>query len=152
MKRKYYFTFVVTLVLCLALLAGCADKPSKPTDTAPIKLGGIGPLTGGAAVYGIAVANGAKIAVDEINALGGIQFELNFQDDEHDAEKSVNAYNVLKDWGMQILVGTVTTDPCIAVAAESYKDRIFTLTPSASSPEVVKGKDNTCLLYTSRCV
>jgi branched-chain amino acid transport system substrate-binding protein len=109
MKRKFYFTFVVTLALCLALLVGCADKPSKPTGTAPIKLGGIGPLTGGAAVYGIAVANGAKIAVDEINALGGIQFELNFQDDEHDAEKSVNAYNVLKDWGMQILVGTVTT-------------------------------------------
>ena len=143
MKRKFYFTFVVTLALCLALLVGCADKLSKPTGTAPIKLGGIGPLTGGAAVYGIAVANGAKIAVDEINALGGIQFELNFQDDEHDAEKSVNAYNVLKDWGMQILVGTVTTDPCIAVAAESFKDRIFTLTPSASSPEVVKGKDNT---------
>jgi len=143
MKHKFYFTFVVTLALCLALLVGCADKPSKPTGTAPIKLGGIGPLTGGAAVYGIAVANGAKIAVDEINALGGIQFELNFQDDEHDAEKSVNAYNVLKDWGMQILIGTVTTDPCIAVAAESFKDRIFTLTPSASSPEVVKGKDNT---------
>ena len=119
MKRKFYFTFVVTLALCLALLVGCADKPSKPTGTAPIKLGGIGPLTGGAAVYGIAVANGAKIAVDEINALGGIQFELNFQDDEHDAEKSVNAYNVLKDWGMQILVGTVTTDPCIAVEAET---------------------------------
>lgn len=55
MKRKNYFTFVVTLVLCLALLAGCADKPSKPTDTAPIKLGGIGPLTGGAAVYGLSL-------------------------------------------------------------------------------------------------
>ena len=111
-------------------------------DTAPIKLGGIGPLTGGAAVYGIAAANGAKIAVDEINALGGMQFELNFQDDEHDAEKSVNAYNVLKDWGMQVLVGTVTTTPGIAVSAEAYSDRIFALTPSASSPAVIEGKDN----------
>ncbi|NLZ66051.1 MAG: ABC transporter substrate-binding protein [Clostridiaceae bacterium] len=171
MKRKSYFTFVVALMLCLALLTGCAGNTAKPTDTAesaapsesktepsggqqtetepgtstnnaPIKLGGIGPLTGGAAVYGVAVANGAKIAVDEINALGGMQFELNFQDDEHDAEKSVNAYNVLKDWGMQILVGTVTTTPGIAVSTEVYNDRIFALTPSASSPAVIEGKDN----------
>ncbi|MGI6616858.1 MAG: ABC transporter substrate-binding protein [Saccharofermentanales bacterium] len=171
MRRKSYFAFAVALMLCLALLVGCAGQTTKPTDTAkpatpsgtdtapsgdkqdetepgtsvdvaPIKLGGIGPLTGGAAVYGVAVANGAKIAVDEINALGGMQFELNFQDDEHDAEKSVNAYNALKDWGMQILVGTVTTDPCIAVSAESYNDRVFTLTPSASSPAVIEGKDN----------
>ncbi len=142
MKRKFYFTFAVTLVLCLALLAGCAEKPKEPTGEAPIKLGGIGPLTGGAAVYGVAVANGQKIAVEEINALGGMQFELNFQDDEHDKEKSVNAYNALKDWGMQILVGTVTTNPCVDVAAESYKDRVFTLTPSASSPTVTEGKDN----------
>ncbi len=142
MKRKHFFTIAVTLVLCLTLLVGCADKPKEPTGEAPIILGGIGPLTGGAAVYGVAVANGAKIAVEEINALGGMQFELNFQDDEHDKEKSVNAYNVLKDWGMQILVGTVTTDPCIDVVAESYKDRVFTLTPSASSPDVTKGNDN----------
>ncbi|NLJ70387.1 MAG: ABC transporter substrate-binding protein [Clostridiaceae bacterium] len=170
MKRNFYLTFVVALVLCLAMLAGCADKGKEKTDstkadapaeketeaaedkeaeeaeksgdTAPIKLGGIGPISGAAAVYGIAVQNGAQIAVDEINALGGMQFELNFQDDEHDAEKSVNAYNVLKDWGMQVLVGTVTTGPCLDVAAESYNDRIFTLTPSASSPKVVEGKDN----------
>ncbi|MCI8342804.1 MAG: ABC transporter substrate-binding protein [Firmicutes bacterium] len=107
------------------------------------KIGGIGPLTGAAAVYGIAVRNGAQIAVDEINAMGGdIKFEINFQDDEHDPEKSVNAYNTLKDWGMQALVGCVTTTPCIAVAAESYNDRIFEVTPSASSTDVIKGKDN----------
>ena len=62
-----------------------------------IKIGMIGPLTGGAASYGTSVAQGAQIAVDEINALGGMQIELNCQDDEHDAEKSVNAYNTLKD-------------------------------------------------------
>ncbi|NLM19897.1 MAG: ABC transporter substrate-binding protein [Clostridiaceae bacterium] len=151
MKPRFYLTLIVALVLCLAMLAGCGDKGTKKADdkqaetsddAAPIKLGGIGPLTGGAAVYGIAVQNGANIAVEEINALGGMQFKLNFQDDEHDTEKSVNAYNVLKDWGMQILVGTVTTVPCNAVGPESYNDRIFTLTPSASSPEVVEGKDN----------
>ncbi len=102
------------------------------------KIGGIGPVTGAAAVYGLAVKNGAQLAVDEINAAGGIngyQIEFNFQDDEHDAEKSVNAYNTLKDWGMQVLMGTVTSAPCVAVADKSYADNMFQITPSGSSSE-----------------
>lgn len=104
------------------------------------KIGGIGPITGGAAVYGQAVMNAAQLAVDEINAAGGIagaQVEFNFQDDEHDAEKSVNAYNTLKDWDMQMLLGTVTSTPCIAVAAEAVNDNMFLLTPSGSAVECV---------------
>lgn len=113
------------------------------SGSATIKIGAIGPLTGSAAVYGNAVYHGAQIAVDEINAMGGdIQFELNFQDDENDAEKSVNAYQKLKDWGVQVLLGTVTTTPCVAVSAETFGDRVFELTPSASSTDVTKGKDN----------
>ena len=102
------------------------------------KIGGIGPVTGAAAVYGLAVKNGAQIAVDEINADGGIngyQIEFNFQDDEHDAEKSVNAYNTLKDWGMQVLMGTVTSAPCVAVADKTMADNMFHITPSGSSVE-----------------
>lgn len=79
------------------------------------------------------MANSAQIAVDEINALGGdIQFELMTEDDVNDAETSVNAYNALMDDGMQILVGTVTTQPALSVVPLSYEDRVFTLTPSAS--------------------
>ncbi len=107
-----------------------------------IKLGGIGPLTGGAAIYGNATKNGSELAVEEINALGGIQFEIKWEDDEHDPEKSVNAYNNLKDWGMQALVGTTTTGPCVAVSAETNADHMFQLTPSASSTDVIDGKDN----------
>ena len=102
------------------------------------KIVGIGPVTGAAAVYGLAVKNGAQIAVDEINADGGIngyQIEFNFQDDEHDAEKSVNAYNTLKDWGMQVLMGTVTSAPCVAVADKTMADNMFQITPSGSSVE-----------------
>ena len=102
------------------------------------KIGGIGPVTGAAAVYGLAVKNGAQIAVDEINADGGIngyQIEFNFQDDEHDAEKSVNAYNTLKDWGVQVLMGTVTSAPCVAVADKTNADNMFQITPSGSSVE-----------------
>ena len=103
------------------------------SDGAVLKIGGIGPTTGGASAYGIAVQRGMEIAVEEINAAGGIngvQIELNFQDDEHDPEKSVNAYNTLKDWGVQVLVGSVTSNPCIAVAEKTQADNMFQLTPS----------------------
>ena len=138
---KKTLSIILALVMVVALFAGCAsDEKTSGGDT--LKLGFIGPLTGGAAVYGNAAKRGAEIAVKEINAKGGIQLEFNAQDDENDAEKSVNAYNNLMDWGMQMLVGTVTTTPCVAVSAETYADRVFALTPSASSTEVTSGKDN----------
>lgn len=120
--------------------AGAADDAQAAGAGGTFKIGGIGPLTGGAAVYGIAAMNGSQIAVDEINAAGGIcgmTVELNFQDDELDAEKSVNAYNTLKDWGMQALDGCVTSGCSIAVAAKSAEDQIFQLTPSGSAVECV---------------
>ena len=128
--------------------APAASSDAAPAESAPagaqiFKLGGTGPLTGGAAIYGLACANAAQIAVDEINAAGGnVQFELNYQDDAHDAEKAVNAYNTLKDWGMQISLGSVTSTPGVATSAETYADRIFALTPSGSSTAVIEGKDN----------
>lgn len=115
-----------------------AGASSEASSGKVFKIGGIGPVTGAAAVYGLAVKNGAQIAVDEINADGGIngyQIEFNFQDDEHDAEKSVNAYNTLKDWGMQVLMGTVTSAPCVAVADKTNADNMFQITPSGSSVE-----------------
>ena len=121
--------------------SGVASTASGTASGAAIKIGGIGPLTGGAAIYGNAVKNGAELAVEEINAQGGLQFELNFQDDENDPEKSLNAYNNLKDWGMQALLGTVTTQPCLTVAPETAADNMFLLTPSASAVDVIK-EDN----------
>ena len=115
-----------------------AGASSEASSDKVFKIGGIGPVTGAAAVYGLAVKNGAQIAVDEINADGGIngyQIEFNFQDDEHDAEKSVNAYNTLKDWGMQMIMGTVTSAPCVAVADKTMADNMFQITPSGSSVE-----------------
>ena len=104
-------------------------------------LGGIGPLTGSAAAYGESVKNGIELAVNEINEAGGIngyQVEYYFEDDENDAEKAVNAYNTLKDKGIQMLVGTVTSKPCIAVGAESAVDNMFQLTPSGSAVQCVE--------------
>lgn len=133
------FRKLVAAVLALAMtMSLCAFASAEDT----VKIGMSGPLTGGAAVYGLAVERGAQIAVDEINALGGVQLELLAEDDENDAEKGVNAFNTLLDKGAQMMLGTVTTTPCIAVSAEAYTERVFMLTPSASSTKVIEGKDN----------
>ena len=122
-----------------------ADTGDTGSDSGAItiKIGGIGPLTGDNAVYGLATDYGAQIAVDEINELGGnIQFEYDFQDDTGVGETAVSAYNALNDWDVDIIYGCTTTDPCISVAAETNSDRYFQLTPSASSTDVTAGKDN----------
>lgn len=119
-------------------MAGCGDSADGGNT---FKIGGTGPLTGDAAAYGQAVRNAAQLAVDEINANGGVNgymLELNYQDDEHDAEKAVNAYNTLKDWGVQIVLGSVTSAPCIAVVDKTNEDNIFQLTPSGTAVECTK--------------
>ncbi|MFR4784608.1 MAG: ABC transporter substrate-binding protein [Pilosibacter sp.] len=131
-------TTETTAVAAADATTAAAGASSEASSDKVFKIGGIGPVTGAAAVYGLAVKNGAQTAVDEINADGGIngyQIEFNFQDDEHDAEKSVNAYNTLKDWGMQVLMGTVTSAPCVAVADKTNADNMFQITPSGSSVE-----------------
>ena len=140
MKIKKIIAAALALTMSAITFAACGG--AKSDDDGTIKIGGIGPLTGGAAIYGNAVKNAAEIAVEEVNALGGLQFSLKFEDDEHDAEKSVNAYNKQKDWGMDISLGTVTTTPCIAVSSELDADHIFALTPSASSTDVIGGVAN----------
>lgn len=162
---KKALSVVLTAAMMATLMAGCGDSTADgnaaagasdvaaagtesaagtsdaaAADGAVFKIGAIGPTTGDAAIYGTAVMNAAQIAVDEINAAGGINgypIEFKYEDDQSDAEKSVNAYNSLKDWGMQILMGTVTTTPCVAVADKTAEDGMFQLTPSASSTDVI---------------
>ena len=134
------FKKIVSLAIVAALAMAMGSVCFAEEGT--LKMGFIGPLTGAAAVYGNSCLWGAQIAVEEINAQGGMQIELIAEDDEHDPEKSVNAYNTLWDAGAQMIVGCVTTGPCKAVSAEAYNDRMFMLTPSASSTEVTAGKDN----------
>lgn len=151
MKKK-----LLSALLCVAMVAslvvGCGgseeaaetpaatEESAEATDEATFKIGGIGPITGGAAIYGQGVMNAAELAVAEINEAGGIngyQVEFMWGDDEHDAEKAVNAYNELKDWGMQMLLGTVTSAPCIAVADKTLEDNMFQLTPSGTAEDCI---------------
>ena len=161
---KKVLAFLLAAMMVVGLFAGCGAQTQTPATNAPentaaadetagatdeataatgaIKLGMCGPLTGGAAVYGTAVKTGMEIAVEEINAKGGLQFELKCEDDEHDTEKAANAYNTLVDWGMQIMAGPVTTSPSVVVAGECAADGIFMLTPSASGVDVIEAGDN----------
>lgn len=150
-EMKKAVSLLLALSLVAAAAAGCGGKEPATggstnqeaggsSDAATFKIGAIGPVTGGAAIYGEAVRNGAELAVKEINEAGGIngyQVEYQFADDEGDAEKSINAYNSLKDWGMQMLVGTTTSTPCIAVAAETAADNMFQITPSGSAEDCI---------------
>ena len=116
-----------------------AAEAAETSGDGVFVIGGSGPLTGGAALYGIAVKNGGQIAVDEINAAGGIngyQVKWIFEDDEHDAEKALNAYNTLKDEGLQMMVGTVTSGPCLAVVEETADDNMFQITPSGTTQDI----------------
>ena len=154
---KKFTSVLLTVAMVATMLVGCGSKEAEApaadntevavesTETAAegatFKIGGCGPTTGGAAVYGLAVQRGAQIAVDEINAAGGIngfQIEYNFADDEHDAEKAVNAYNALKDWGMQLFMGTVTSGPCVAVVENTNADNMYQITPSGSAVDCIK--------------
>ena len=155
MKKKL-LALALALTMALSLAACGGDSGSNADSTGEtgteensgasgtaFKVGVIGPMTGGAAIYGTCVANSAQIAVDEINALGGdIQFDLMVEDDVNDAETSLNAYNALMDDGMQILVGTVTTTPALNVVPQAYEDRVFTITPSASGDDVISIDNN----------
>lgn len=138
-KIKKVVAMAAVAVMGVATLAGCSSQSGKSDK---FYIGGIGPVTGDAAVYGNAVKNGAQIAVDEINAAGGIngyQIEFKFEDDQADGESSINAYNTLKDWGMKILMGTVTSGACESVVPLTGDDNMYQLTPSGSAANLIEG-------------
>lgn len=165
-KINKFLSVAVVSAMVMSMMTGCGNSGSGASgesgsqaasqsssvanDSAPaegtsgagvFKIGGIGPTTGDTAIYGMAVKNAIQLAVDEINAAGGVNgstFELNFQDDENDPEKAVNAYNTLKDWGSQVIIGCVTSKPCIAVADKTKNDNMFQLTPSGTAVECVQ--------------
>lgn len=141
MNMKKVLSMSLVVAMTVATLTGCGGGSTEEKGGADtLKIGGMGPITGGAAYYGTEVKQGAQIAIDEINEAGGIngmKVEFNFQDDEADAEKAVNAYNTLKDWGVQAIVGATTSDATISLAAETANDNVFQITPSGSSVDCV---------------
>ena len=143
MKKALALMLALGLTVSLVACGNNSNNSASTNNSASdkelsFKVGGAGPTTGGAAIYGQAVRNGIQIAVDEINAAGGVngfKVDFKFEDDEHDSEKAINAYNSLKDWGMQIFIGNTTSSPCIAVADRTHRDGMFQITPSGSAVE-----------------
>lgn len=126
-------------VMSVCLFAGCNGQTGG--NEKELVIGGSGPLTGGAAAYGQGVKNGAQLAVDEINAAGGVNgitLKLDFQDDESNAQKANNAYNVVKDNGAKVFMGTVTSGPCLSVVELTHEDNMFQITPSGSAIDCIK--------------
>ena len=132
---------LVALMMALAMLLSVASAVAE--DAITLKIAHIGPTTGAAALYGLATLHGAEVAAAEINEAGGkYKIELINEDDEHNVEKVINAYNAALDAGAQMILGTTTSKPCEAAGAQGYTDRVFFLTPSASSTAVIEDKDN----------
>lgn len=139
MKLTKAFAVILALVFCLSAFAACSGPVNYAENNTEFVIGVSGPLTGGAAMYGIAVANAAQMAVDEINAAGGlngVKFKLVAMDDKHDATLISTNYSALYEGGMQISLGTVTTAPCLEFKNLSADDNVFFLTPSASGDDV----------------
>lgn len=162
MKMKKLISVMAVAAIAATCFAGCgkkddADETTAAADNAGVsetteaanadkktetlKIGGSGPLTGDYATYGVSVKQGAQIAVDEINAAGGINgvnFELLMEDDQADSQPAVSAYAKLMDDGMNVSMGAVTSGSCIAMSEEAKKDGILMITPSASQAECVQ--------------
>ena len=136
MKKLLALLMALTMLMCV--LPAFAED-----DVITLKIAHIGPTTGAAALYGLATLHGAEVAAAEINAAGGkYRIELINEDDEHNVEKVINAYNAALDAGAQMILGTTTSKPCEAASALGYEERVFFLTPSASSTAVIEDKDN----------
>lgn len=139
MKLIKITALILALVMCTGLFAGCASSSGYTANNTEFVIGVSGPLTGGAAMYGQAVVNSAQIAVDEINAAGGlngIKFKLVSTDDMNDATKVSTNYSSMFEGGMQISLGTVTTQPGLEFKNLSFDDNVFFLTPSASGDDI----------------
>ena len=139
MKLTKAFAVILALVFCLSAFAACSGPVNYAENNTEFVIGVSGPLTGGAAMYGIAVANAAQMAVDEINAAGGlngVKFKLVAMDDKHDATLISTNYSALYEGGMQVSLGTVTTAPGLEFKNLSADDNVFFLTPSASGDDI----------------
>ena len=136
MKSGLAALMSLSLVACGGSSASTSTGGSA-TGTTAFKVGGTGPTTGDAAIYGQAVENGAKLAVEAVNAAGKIALEFNFQDDQADGEKASTAYNTLIDWGMQVSIGATTSGAGQALSPLFVQDDIFAITPSGSSTAVI---------------
>ncbi|MBQ4557360.1 MAG: ABC transporter substrate-binding protein [Clostridia bacterium] len=140
---KKLLALALVAVMALAMFA-CGSTDNYAAKNTEYFIGGTGPLTGDASSYGISVQNGAKLAIEKINANGGLNgknFKFDIKDDQAAADKASSAYDQLFEAGMQISFGSVTSGSCEAFAAKAVNDNLFFMTPSASA-DICIANDN----------
>lgn len=156
-NMKKLLSVLLVLVLVLVTATGCGTKDGAAGETAKdtFVIGGLGPLTGKAASYGVSVKQGAEIAIEEINTNGGVKvgnktlkLVFNFKDDEASEQTAVTAYNSLMDEGIDALLGNVTSGACIAIADLTKEDGILQITPSGSALDCTKNDNAFRLCFT----
>lgn len=139
---------LLSLFLSVGILSACSPSEYVGVDSSgldPFVIGGIGPLTEEGAAYGLSVKNGAQLAVDEINATGGVngfRLVLNFQDSKGDPEGAETVYEKLKSNNMKVLLGGVLDEETAALTPLSARDGILTVTPTASGNEILGTEGN----------
>ncbi|NLG04042.1 MAG: ABC transporter substrate-binding protein [Clostridia bacterium] len=180
--KKRLLSLLVVGTMAASLLAGCANQApaneetaattdaadeaestdaatqetaDAPASDATFLIGGIGPLTGAAASYGLSVKQGAEIAINEINAAGGVKggdttysFALQFEDDEATEDKAIQAYNTLMDQNVNAILGTVTSGACLAIIDATAEDGILQITPSGSALDCTKNSNAFRICFT----
>ena len=135
---------IIAMLAGATMMMSCGANQSQE-ESSTIKIGGMGPLTGSAAMYGITVDKGAKLAFEEINANGGVlgkKFEYISLDEKADPIEAVNAYNKLTDEGVVAILGSVTSKPTLAVAELAAQDGIPMITPTGTQINITDAGPN----------
>lgn len=150
-KMKKVVALLVVAVLCLGCFAACggnggsSNTESYTANNTEYVIGCTGPLTGDNASYGISVQNGAQLAIDEINAAGGlngVNFKFDMKDDKAGVADAQTGYDSLYESGMQASIGSVTSGSAKAFGEKAAEDNVFFMTPSASAANVIECGDN----------
>ena len=137
--------FNVVLLGAALLLTACGGAKETSTEADVVKIGGIGPLTGPLAIYGVTSTNGSKLAMEEINKNGGIlgkQVEYIVLDEKGDSTEAVTAYNKLVDEGVVALIGDITSKPSLAVAEVAAQDNMPMITPTGTQFNITEAGPN----------
>lgn len=145
---KKLLALVMTVALVALCFAGCGKGNAGggyTSENTEFVIGGTGPLTGDASSYGISVQEGAKLAIKEINAAGGlngVKFKLDMKDDKATAADAATGYDTLFEAGMQASIGAVTSGSADSFASKAVEDNVFFMTPSASAANVIENRPN----------
>ena len=142
--KKRVFAMLLAMAMVFSLMACGSKDKAGGSDGDTIRLGGVGPLTGGYANYGLSVQHGAELAAKEINAAGGVNgkmLEVQFQDSQGDPESAVAAYGKLMDWGMNVSLGAVLSGETASVVAAAKADDMFIMETTGSADKCIDGND-----------